>query len=412
MIQESFKKERIVVTGIGLVTPLGLTREKSWEKIKQGKSLLEEKNPQGLDQPFNDFVRFSQFQYSNGLKIPLGLKEIAIKDYPKFFSHWFSSPQTKEFSHRIFPLALSCVKEALNDASLELSSLPKERVGCTVSVSKPIFPPFYFPDSLNQYLKKELELLGPSSNLIAACATGIHSLRLGSCWLKENLCDLVIAGSVESSLNALFISGFKRMGLLSNFPCPFDLRRNGFMMAEGAGVLILERKKDALGRGAKIYAELKGTAIGSDTYHPTKFDSSGDSIALVLKRALENASVSIEEIDYINCHGTGTFLNDLTETRAIKTVFKKKAYTLSLSSTKSATGHLLGASASVEAGISCLSIRDNFVPPTLNLESADPECDLDYTAKQGKQKEIDCALSLSFGFGGPIGAILFSKIYD
>ncbi|MBI2119358.1 MAG: beta-ketoacyl-[acyl-carrier-protein] synthase family protein [Elusimicrobia bacterium] len=398
MIQESFKKERIVVTGIGLVTPLGLTREESWEKIKQGKSLLEEKNPPGLDQTLNDFVRFSPFQYSDGSTSSL------------FFSHWFASNNIKEVHHRIFPLALSCVKEALNDAGLELFSQSKERVGCTVSVSKPIFPPFYSPDSLNHYLKKELELLGPSSNLIAACATGIHSLRLGSCWLKENLCDLVIAGSVESSLNPLFISGFKRMGLLSNFPCPFDLRRNGFMIGEGAGIFILERRIDALRRDAKIYAELKGCAIGSDTHHPTKFDSSGNSIAFVLKKVLGNASVDEEEIDYINCHGTGTFLNDLTETRAIKTVFKKKAYALSLSSTKSATGHLLGASGSVEAGISCLSIRDHFIPPTLNLENADPECDLDYTAKQGKQKEIDCALSLSFGFGGPIGAILFSKI--
>lgn len=410
MIQESFKKERIVVTGIGLVTPLGCTREISWEKIKQGKSLLEEENPQGLDQEFNDFVRFSPFQYSNGTNTSGGLKEIEIKDYSKFFSHWFSSSHTREYSHRIFPLALSCVKEALKDASLELSSLPKERVGCTVSVSKPIFPPFYFSDSLNQYLKKELALLGPSINLIAACATGIHSLRLGSSWLRENQCDMVIAGSVESSLNPLFISGFKSMGLLSNFPCPFDLKRNGFMMGEGAGILILEREKDAKARGAKIYAELKGCAIGSDTCHPAKFDASGDSIASVLKRALENAGVGEDEIDYINCHGTGTILNDLTETKAIKTVFKKNARTLSLSSTKASTGHLLGASASVEAGISCLALRDHFVPPTLNLETADPKCDLDYTPKKGKKKLINCALSLSFGFGGPIGVILFSKI--
>lgn len=382
----------IVITGIGIITPLGCGRELTWAKIKEGKSLLTEPGAEISDEKNFRFVRLAPIPDLNG-------------------------------SPRIFPLAMTAVQEALTDSSLNLSSIEPERIGCSVSVSKPILPSiertdgrsnffysYYPPDSVGKTIAQKFKLKGPRINVIAACATGIHSLLHASRWLKEKKCDAVIAGSVESSIHPLYISGFQKIGVLSDFPCPFDQRRNGFMMAEGAGILILERKSDALKRKSKIYAELLGCAIGGDVYHPTSFDPSGASIASVINQIIQKSGILSANVNYINSHGTGTVLNDWVETKAIKKCFKEKSYNLSLSSTKASTGHLLGASGSVEAAISCLAIRDQFVPPTLNLEIPDPECDLDYTPFIGKKKEIKTALSLSFGFGGHIGALIFGRI--
>lgn len=390
--------EKIVVTGIGLTTPLGVGSQITWRKIKEGRSLLTEATLDNIEATFSSFIRSAPLKNLNG-------------------------------SHRIFSLALTSVQEALNDSQIDSIDIPSKNVGCSVSVSKPIislpsfqtssathqlpWSSFYFPllspESVIQFLTRELSISGPTQNVISACATGIHSLMIASRWLQEKRCDIAIAGSVESSLHPLYLSGFLQMGTLSNFPCPFDKRRKGFMIGEGAGILILERKSDALARKAKIYAEISGTAISSDKKNPVAFDSSGESIANLLKKTLLNSKISENEVDYINLHGTGTKINDPIESKAIKKTFSKRADQISLSSTKAATGHLLGASGSVESAISCLAIQDQFVPPTLNLESPDPKCDLDYTALKGKSKKIEIALSLSFGFGGSIGAIIFQK---
>lgn len=379
-------RETIVITGIGMMTPLGCGKDRCWNKIKNGKSLMDEPIPKNFEPELSDLVRFVPLENLNGL-------------------------------YRIFPLVLRTVQEALSDANINLDEFDPESIGCSISVSKPIFASSPFsvfsslssPDSVNQYLAHELKICGPTENVIAACATGVHSILIASRWLQEGRCDIAIAGSAESSLHPLYISGFQKMGVLSDFPCPFDKRRKGFIVGEGAGILILERKSDAISRKAKIYAEISGCAIGSDFNHPTAFDPEGASIASVLERAIKNARLQKQDIDYINLHGTGTRLNDLIETKAIKKVFGKEADRISLSSTKSATGHLLGAGGSVEAGIACLAIQDQFVPPTLNLEFADPECDLDYTPQKGKNKKIQTVISLSFGFGGPIGAVVFQK---
>lgn len=374
--------EEIVVTGIGLTTPLGCGKKLCWDRIKNGDSLIHEICPEMFGQEFSKVARFSPLLNLNGLP-------------------------------RIFPLALMAAQEACSDASIDWIQFSSDRIGCSVSVSKPILPaelskfsfPYFLPDSIGKYIVEQLKLGGPRMNIVAACATGIYSILQASRWLTEKKCDVAIAGSVESSIHPFYIAGFKNLGILSDYPRPFDKRRNGFMMGEGAGILILERKKDAVARKSRIYAELSGCWIGSDTHHPTSFDPSGSSIASVMDRAVKN-----EKIDYINMHGTGTPMNDLIETRAIKKSFGKKSYNLSLSSTKASTGHLLGAAGSVEAAVCCLAIRDQFVPPTAHLEISDPECDLDYTPQIGKSKKIQSALSLSFGFGGSIGAALFKRV--
>ena len=380
--QMSTLSPSIVVTGIGLITPLGCSREKTWSRVKAGGSIVAEQSSEDLGEGFSPFFRSAPFVNSNGI-------------------------------HRIFPLAFGAAAESLADSNADLSRMDPERVGCSVSVSKPILPPVLTgissPDSVGNFLARKLKISGPMQNLVAACATGIHSLLIASRWLKEKKCDLGLAGSVESSLNPLIISGFKKMGVLSSCPRPFDRRRDGFMMAEGAGILVLERAEDASRRGARIYARLLACSVGSDFSHPTSFAGDGSSIASVIRRAIANSGIFAEDIDYVNLHGTGTPANDAVETRAVKSVFGKGAYEVSCSSTKSSTGHLLGAAGSLEAGLACLAIRDKFVPPTANLEEEDPLCDLDYTPNKGRNKEIDIALSLSFGFGGPIGAVLFQR---
>jgi len=398
-MKKPIPEESIVVTGIGIHSPLGCGRELSWDRIKKGDSLAREKYSDDLSEELAPYARYSPFINPNGL-------------------------------HRIFPLAHSAVKEALDDSGINLQEIPGERIGCTVSVSKPILncpagpsslwpgigfrfpekgPGILPPETVLQYLMRQFKFSGPAQNLIAACATGVHSLLYASRILKEKRCDFAIAGAVESSLHPVIVAGFKQLGVLSRDPCPFDKHRSGFMIGEGAGILALERKTDAVRRGARIYGEIIGCAIGSDYNHPTSFNPDGSSISAVLKRAMDQAKFPVENVDYINLHGTGTEINDIIETKAVKKVFGKSVKGLSLSSTKASTGHLLGASGSLEAAITCLAIRDQFVPPTVNLNHSDPRCDLDYTANKGKSKKINIAASLSFGFGGPIGAILLQR---
>lgn len=413
--------ESIVITGIGMATPYGLGKEASWEKIKNGICITSTPVPENLNSDLASFAREVPFIYPVGnytMKHSFHLQNFVV-GMP---SQTVSKGINRNGLPRIFPLTFLTAKEAMEDSGIKFSELQPERIGCSVSVSKPIlyipqipdsplFSILYFsPDSVGQFLCKELGIQGPRQNLVAACATGVHSIFAACRWLKEDSCDIAIAGSAESSLHPLYISCFYQMGVLSDFPCPFDRRRNGFVLGEGAGILVLERKKDALARRAKIVAEILGCEIGADTAHPMAFDSEGISIVRVLNRILKNCKISEKEVDYINLHGTGTKINDLIETRAIKKVFGKSAYHLSLSSTKASTGHLLGAAASVEAELTSLAMCDQFVPPTASLEIPDPECDLDYTPKTGKSKKIETALSLSFGFGGTIGTIALKKI--
>ncbi len=415
------KNCEIAVTGLGLITPLGCGVEWNWDRIRRGDSVTAE--PSAI--------------FSGGLSSDLP-EELAayVRTSP------FVNPNGH---HRIFPMAFAAAREALAMSGFSGNALADAvraglRVGCTVSISKPIvafsrrnesvdFIEQYLPDAVGRYILREMGISGPCVNVIAACATGVHSLQAGARWLEEDSCDIVICGSAESSLHPLIVSGFKQMGVLSQNPRPFDRARDGFMMGEGAGVLVIERKDRALARFAAnastrpdrpaILAELEGSAVGTDVSHPTLFDRTGDSIVAVLNRALRDANAAPADISYLNAHGTGTLMNDAIESAAIRKVFgpnsnhnsSKGSHPLLVSSTKGSTGHLLGASGSVEAAIACLALRDQCAPPSAALENIDEsQCDgIHFVTGKARSQELGRAASLSFGFGGPIGAVIFKR---
>ncbi|MCI0468561.1 MAG: beta-ketoacyl-ACP synthase II, partial [Nitrospirae bacterium] len=257
---------------------------------------------------------------------------------------------------------------------------------------------------------------GPNSAAVTACATGTHSIGDAFRIIQRGDADVMIAGGVEAVISHLGVAGFAVMKALSvrnNEPekasRPFDAERDGFVMGEGGGVLILESLENAVSRGARIYAEIAGYGMSSDAYHITSPAPNGEGAARCMKSALKDAGLAPEQIDYINAHGTSTKYGDELETMAIKKVFGGHAYKMAVSSTKSMTGHLLGAAGGVEAVFSILSINNNIAPPTINLDYPDPECDLDYVPHIARQMNIECTMSNSFGFGGTNACLIFKK---
>lgn len=373
---------KVVVTGIGLVTPLGFGREQSWEALINSKS---------------------------GIKSDLENKGLLLARLENF-----DVPDET----RLLSMAFLAGAEAVNDTNLDFMYLDPQRIGCTISVSKPNLaqfnpqsashPDIFSASTLGKQLYQVFKLRGPLQNIKAACSTGTNSIIIGAEWIKHGVCDIVFCGSAESSIHPLYQAGFKQMGVLaSKQVCPFDKKREGFAIGEGAGIIILERKDYAILRGAKIYGEIAGYAMANDISGAVSFSSGGEVIAGAIRNALKQAG--LESVDYLNAHGTATKLNDLVETRAIKKALGKKACLVSISSTKAATGHLLGASGAVEFAFSLLALRDRIAPPTLNLTEPDNECDLDYTPQVPKSKQIDTVMSLSFGFGGQIGVLVATR---
>jgi 3-oxoacyl-[acyl-carrier-protein] synthase II len=374
--------ETAVVTGIGLVTALGFGREKTWQAILNGQSGI---RPDPLCAGY--------------LTAPL----------PDFY------PPAET---RLLSMAFLAAAEALYDSSIDMAGVEACRRGCTVSVSKPNLASarpneiqvtdLFMPDTLGRQLATIFKLAGPVRNIAAACATGTDSIIMAADWIRHGLCDMVLAGAVESSLHPLYQAGFGQMGVLAaRCVRPFDRHREGFALGEGAGILVVERKDAAIMRGAHIYGAIAGGTMANDVHHPIAFEPSGATIATALRATLAKAGLG--GVDYINAHGTATKLNDIIETRAIKTAFGAHAKDISISSTKAATGHLLGASGAVECALALLAMRDNVVPPTLNLCAPDDECDLDYTPAVARQKKLESVMSLSFGFGGQIGIIAAVK---
>ncbi len=369
-----------VITGIGIVSPLGLGREKTWQALLKGKSAV-------TSGPEGGFLRAS------------------IVDLPV-------PPEG-----RLLALGFLAAAEAFQDSDMNMSSVNPGRIGCAVSVSKPYLgtgeklavSEQYYPSMLGEQLCRIFKLRGPLQNIAAACATGTNSIILASEWIRQGVCDIVIAGAVESSFHPLYEAGFSQMGVLARSRVsPFGQDREGFALGEGGAVFVLESKEHALYRGVKkIYGEVAGWAMANDVRHPVAFASDGEIIAQAIRTALKKASTDIPQ--YISAHGTATKLNDVIETEAIKKAFGEKAYGISISSTKAATGHLLGASGAIECAISMLSLRDQLVPPTLNLFAPDPQCDLDYTPLETRRRDIRTVLSLSFGFGGQIGVIALNN---
>jgi 3-oxoacyl-[acyl-carrier-protein] synthase II len=314
-------------------------------------------------------------------------------------------------------LARSAVQEALNDALLweghTLQSVDPERVGCIVSASKPLFDGecVISPDCINRGIKKHFGLSGESRNVVAACATGAYSIALGASWIEQGICDVVVAGSVEPYPHPLFQAGFRQMGVVSGdgLTRPFDRRRTGFTFGEGAGVVILESEAHAQRRGIRALARLSGWGMGADTHSSFALNSNGAKIAGVIGLALQRSSLTPRDIRHVNAHGTATRLNDCIETQALMKAFGSHSERLMISATKASTGHLLGASGSVEFVFTVMALLHQYILPTATLEEPDTDCPLDYTPRKGHGASFEHALSLSFGFGGPVGALVVSR---
>lgn len=283
--------------------------------------------------------------------------------------------------------------------------------------------PFFIPSGISNmasgYISIEFGFKGPNSCVVTACATGTHSIGDAFKIIQRGDADIMIAGGTESAITPLGVAGFANMKALStrnNEPQkasrPFDAQRDGFVMGEGAGVVVLEELEHAKKRGAKIYAEVVGYGLTGDAYHITAPCADADGAIRVIKMALNDARVNPEEVDYVNAHGTSTPLNDKIETLAIKQVFKDHAYKLKISSNKSMIGHLLGAAGAVEAVATALTIKEGIIPPTINYEYPDPECDLDYVPNKAIQYPVKVAISNSFGFGGTNGCLVFKAYED
>ncbi|MFP3158489.1 MAG: beta-ketoacyl-ACP synthase II [Hydrogenobaculum sp.] len=410
---------RVVITGIGVVSPIGNNVNDFWQNLVAGKS--------GID----TISSFDPDKYGLTVKIAAEVKNFNPEDY-------FDKKDAQKFSDFI-KFAYAAAMEAMKDADLENANIDKDRVGVIVGTGigglkdieeqheilnekgarrvSPFFIPYGIANMASGIIAIKYGFRGPNYCVVSACATGNHSIGDAFRIIQRGDADIMIAGGTESAITPLGIAGFASLKALSTrndepqkASRPFDKDRDGFVMGEGAGILILEEYEYAKKRGAKIYAEIKGYAATDDAFHVTAPCSDGEGAAMCMRLALKDASLNPEDIDYINAHGTSTPLNDKIETLAIKKVFKDHAYKLKISSNKSMIGHLLGAASAVEAVASVKTIETGIIPPTINLENPDPECDLDYVPNKAIQYDVRNVLSNSFGFGGTNACIILSKV--
>jgi len=410
-------KRRVVATGLGLATPLGIGLENVWQRILNGESGIA------------PITRFDAAQHDT--KFAGEIKEFKAEDY--------ISPKEIKRMDLFIQYALAASKVAMEDAGLDMDKEDAERAGVVVGTGlgglptiekyhsvllergpsriTPFFIPMLIANEAPGHIAIQYGMKGPNLSIVTACATGSHSIGEASRIIQYGDADIMIAGGTEANLTPLTVGGFNAMKALSTrndapqkASRPFDKDRNGFVVAEGSGIVVLEELEHALKRGAKIYGEIAGYGYNGDAYHITAPSPDGEGFIRCMKMALKDAGISPDDVNYINAHGTSTELNDYTETLAIKEVFKEKAYKIPVSSTKSMTGHLLGAAGAIEAIFSLLSIRDNVCPPTINYETPDPQCDLDYVPNESRSHRIDVALSNSFGFGGTNSTLVFRRV--
>ena len=406
---------RVVVTGIGAVTPLGNDAKTLWENIVAGKS--------GID--YITKVDKEQF--------PVHVAG-EIKD---FHPQKYIDKKELRKMDLFTQYAVSAAKMAVEDANLVIDDSNADRVGVWIGCGiggmdvyeeqvrrfidkgyrrvSPFFVPMLIPDMAAGQVSIHLGAKGINSCSVTACASGSNSIGDAFKAVQRGDVDYIITGGTESPITNMAFAGFSAMKALSfnddpkTASRPFDKNRDGFVMGEGAGIIVLETLESALERGAKIYAEIVGYGATGDAYHITAPAEDGEGAARAMRNALEDANVSPEAVDYINAHGTSTPMNDKIETKAIKDVFGEYAYKLAVSSTKSMTGHLLGAAGGVEAVITVKAIDDGVVPATINYETPDPECDLDYVPNESRKQDINIAISNSFGFGGHNACLVFKK---
>jgi len=410
------EKKRVVITGLGMVTPLGIGVEETWNALIQGKSGIRK------------ITAFDASDFPS--QIAGEVKGFNPEDYIE--------PKEIRKMDRFIHFAIAATSMALKDSGLVINEENADRVGVIIgsgigglhtiehyhSVLLEKGPrkitPFFIPMLVINLAAGQVSIKfgakGPNSAVSTACATGSHAIGDAFKIVQRGDADVMIAGGTEAVITPLGIGGFTAMKALStrnNEPerasRPFDVDRDGFVMGEGAGIIILESLDNAVKRGAKIYAEIKGYGMTADAYHITAPSPGGEGAARCIRLALKDGEIEPTEVDYINAHGTSTKYNDELETAAIKDVFGEHAYKLVVSSTKSMTGHLLGAAGGVESVITILTIYHGIVPPTINLDNPDPECDLDYVPHKARRMEIKYALNNSFGFGGTNACLLFKK---
>jgi 3-oxoacyl-[acyl-carrier-protein] synthase II len=409
-------RRRVVVTGLGLVTPLGVGTEETWDGIINGRSGVR---------------RIISFD-------PTGFATQIAGEVPGFNPEDFVGAKDVKKMDRFIQYAVAAAHMAVDDSGLKITDGNAERVGVivgsgmgglrslenyhTVLLEKgprritPFFIPMLIINLASGQISIRFGAKGPNSAAVTACAAGTHSIGDAFRLIQHGFADAMIAGGAESAITPLGIGGFNAMKALSTrneeperASRPFDADRDGFVMGEGAGVVVIEALESALKRGARVHAEVMGYGMTADAYHITAPSPDGDGAARCMAATLKDAGVSPETVDYINAHGTSTRYGDELETMAIKAVFGNHAGKLSVSSTKSMTGHLLGAAGGVEAVISVLSMTRGVLPPTINLDNPDDGCDLDYVPHKARKADVRYAMSNSFGFGGTNACLLFRR---
>jgi len=408
--------ERVVVTGVGAVSPLGLSAGESWENAKNGVSGV------------GPITLFDAGEYL--VQIACEVKDFHPEDYM----------ETREARRRdrFEQLAAAAAKEALAQAGLPDERIDPRRVGVIISSSigglkslqdsvfvlkeegprrvTPFLIPMIMPNGASGMVAIDYGFKGPCYSVASACASGADGI--GSAWmmLRAGMIDVAVCGGSDTTVSPIGVAAFDRVGAMSRrnedysmTPQPFDKNRDGLVMGEGSAVLVLESESHARQRGANILAELAGYAATADAFHVTAPAEDGAGGAHAMRLALLSAGVNDEDVDYINAHGTATPLNDLSETRAIKAAFGEQAYNIPVSSTKSMTGHMMGATGALEAMFCVMAVRQDVIPPTIHYATPDEECDLDYVPNQARQQPVRVALSNSFGFGGHNAVLVIKK---
>lgn len=409
-------KRRVVVTGIGLVTPLGIGTEQTWNALINGQS--------GIG-PITRFDAKDQ-----GSQIAAEVKGFN----PEV---WFEKKQVKNLDAFV-QYAVAAADLAWKSSGLSITDANAHRVGVITGCGMgglptieechsillnrgprkitPFFIPRVIPNMPSGHISMRIGAKGPNLSQTTACAAGTHAVGEAFRHIAYGDCDVAITGGTESVICPLAVGGFGAMKALSTrnddpqtASRPFDLHRDGFVISEGSGMLVLEELESAKRRGATIYAEIVGYGQSSDAYHIAAPPENGEGAARCMAAALRDAGLNPEQVDYINAHGTSTPLNDKCETLAVKTVFGAHAYKLAMSSTKSMTGHMLGAAGGIEAAFSVLTLHHGIIPPTANLHTPDPDCDLDYVPLTARETRVEVAMSNSFGFGGTNGVVVFRR---
>ena len=399
--------EKIVITGMGTVNPLGVGVEESWKNVVGGVSGVA---PITLFDPASLNVHFAA-------------------EVKNFNPDQFMDSKEARRRDRFEQLGAAAAKMAIVDSGLEITEANAGRVGVLVSSAigglkslsdavitnftegprrvSPFLIPMLMPNGAAGMVAIDCQIKGPCFSVASACASGSDGIGMALLMLKAGMIDAAVAGGAEATICSVGVAAFDRVGAMSRrnndfsmAPQPFDKNRDGLVMGEGAAVIVLERETDAKKRGANILAELAGYGATADAYHVTAPHETGAGGAAAMKMALDSARANADELGYINAHGTGTPLNDQSETRAVKSAFGERAYQIPISSTKSMTGHMMGATGALEVVFCVQALREGILPPTIHYQTPDPECDLDYIPNQAREKKIELAISNAFGFGG------------